>query len=104
MKGSYILRQPLNLVIQYEQRIDDLAKDLAIRIDHIVKMRAENFNLLSGKLEALSPLAVLNRGYSITTKLPEGIIIRDAKILKVDDRVETRLGKGKFTSRVEEIE
>ncbi|MDP3804461.1 MAG: exodeoxyribonuclease VII large subunit, partial [Candidatus Omnitrophota bacterium] len=54
-------------VTQYEQRIDDLAKDIAIRIDHIVKMRGENFNLLTSKLETLSPLAVLNRGYSITT-------------------------------------
>lgn len=91
-------------VAQYEQEIDDLAKEIAIRIDHIVKMRGENFNLLASKLEALSPLAVLNRGYSITTKLPGGMIIKDAKALNRDDWVQTRLGKGKFTSRVEEIE
>jgi exodeoxyribonuclease VII large subunit len=104
LKESYVLRQPLNMIIQYEQRIDDLHKDIAIRIDHIIKMRGENFNLLSSKLEALSPLAILNRGYSITTKLPEGSMIKDSNILKKDDRVETRLGKGKFRSRVEEVE
>ncbi len=104
LKESYVLRQPLNLVIQYEQKIDDICKNLAVYIDHLVKMRGENFNLLSSKLEVLSPLGILNRGYSITTKLPEGIIIKDSKILKRGDQVETKIGKGKFTSKVEEIE
>ncbi|MDD5423275.1 MAG: exodeoxyribonuclease VII large subunit, partial [Candidatus Omnitrophica bacterium] len=104
LKDSYILRQPLNIITQYEQEIDELRKDIAIRIDHIVKMRSENFNLLISKLDVLSPLGILNRGYSITTRLPEGAIIKDASSLKVNDIVETRLGKGKFRSKVEEIE
>jgi exodeoxyribonuclease VII large subunit len=67
-------------------------------------MRNENFNLLIGKLEVLSPLGILKRGYSITMKLPGGAIVKDAADLKVGDAVETRLGKGKFKSRVEGIE
>ena len=54
---SYILRQPLNLVTQYEQMIDDLRKDMTLRVEHLVKMRGENYNLLIGKLEALNPLS-----------------------------------------------
>lgn len=104
LKESYILRQPLNLVIQYEQKIDDLRKDLVIRIDHIVKLRAENFNLLVGKLEVLSPLAILKRGYSITTKLPEGVMLKNTNSLEKGDVVETKLGKGTFRSKVEEID
>ena len=103
LKESYILRQPLNLVTQYEQMIDDLRKDIAIRIEHLVKMRGEGFRSLSQKLEALSPLAILNRGYSITARLPDGMIIKDAAQLRKGDRVETKLGKGKFTGRVEDI-
>lgn len=104
LRDSYILRQPLNIIIQYEQKIDDLGKLAGIRIDHLVKMRQESFKFLTGKLESLSPLAILNRGYSITAKLPEGIIIKDASLLKKDDIIETKLGKGKFRSRVEEVE
>lgn len=104
LRDSYILRQPLNIIIQYEQKIDDLGKLAGIRIDHLVKMRQESFKFLTGKLESLSPLAILNRGYSITTKLPEGIIIKDANFLKKNDIIETKLGKGKFKSRVEEVE
>jgi exodeoxyribonuclease VII large subunit len=103
LKESYALKQPLNMIIQYEQMIDDLGKDLAIRIDHLVKMRQESFRFLTGKLETLSPLAILNRGYSITVKMPEGVIIKDARSLKKGDEVETKLGKGKFKARVEDV-
>lgn len=104
VKESYILRQPLNLITQYEQVIDDLRKDITIRIDHLVKIRSESFNSIKGKLEAFNPLAILKRGYSVSVKLPEGIILKDVGSIKIGDTVETKLGKGKFRSRVEEIE
>ncbi|MDD5427934.1 MAG: exodeoxyribonuclease VII large subunit [Candidatus Omnitrophica bacterium] len=104
VKESYILRQPLNLITQYEQMIDDLRKDLNIRIDHLVKIKGERFNLIDGKLGAFNPLGILKRGYSVSTKLPEGIILKDIRSLKVGDMVETKLGNGKFRSKVEEIE
>ncbi|MCM8760539.1 MAG: exodeoxyribonuclease VII large subunit [Candidatus Omnitrophica bacterium] len=104
LKDSYIFRQPLNMVMQYEQMIDDLRKDMAIRIEHLLKIRSENFNLLAQKLDVLSPLAILSRGYSITVKLPGRSILKDVRSIGAGDRVETRLGKGRFVSRVEEIE
>jgi exodeoxyribonuclease VII large subunit len=103
LRASYIFRQPLNLVTQYEQMIDDLRKDIVLRIEHLVNMRGENFNLLSHKLEALSPLSILNRGYSISARLADGKIIKEVDDIKIGDKVETKLGKGKFTSKVEEI-
>jgi len=103
LKASYVLRQPLNIVMQYQQEIDDLKKDLGIRVDHIVKMRGENFNFLGGKLGALNPLAILNRGYSVTVKLPGETILKDTASLSKGDTVETRLGEGKFRSVVEDV-
>lgn len=104
LRESYILRQPLNLVTQYEQMIDDLRKDMAIRIEHIVGMRSENFNLLVEKLGVLSPLSILARGYSITTQVSGESIIKDVSGLKKGDRVRTRVGSGTFISAVERIE
>ena len=103
LRDSYALKQPLKMVEQYEQMIDDLRKDMAIRIDHLVKMYGENFNLLTQKLDVLSPLSILNRGYSISARLPEGKIIKDAADIDIGDRIETKLGKGKFISKIEEI-
>ncbi len=103
LRESYALKQPLKRIEQYEQMIDDLGKDMAIRVEHLVKMRAEGLNLLTQKLEALSPLSILNRGYSISSRLADGRIIKEIGDIKTGDRVETKLGKGKFISKVEEI-
>jgi exodeoxyribonuclease VII large subunit len=101
LKESYVLKQPVNLVLQMGQRLDDLTHGLALGLDHLIKLSREEFNAVCGKLEALSPLAVLSRGYSITFKLPEGKVVKDVKMLRSGDEVETRLHNGKFISIVE---
>jgi exodeoxyribonuclease VII, large subunit len=100
---SYILRRPLNYIVQRQQHIDDLRKDISVSMGHIFDMSGEKFSRLISKLEALSPVSILGRGYSITKKLPEGVIVKEALSLKPGDHIETRLGQGKFRSRVEEI-
>ena len=103
LSQSYALKQPLKMVEKYEQMIDDLRKDIAIRINHLVKLHGENYNLLAQKLAVLSPLSILSRGYSVSSRLPEKKIIKDARDISVGDRIETRLGKGAFISKIEEI-
>jgi len=104
LQGAYVLRQPLNYIIQQEQRIDDLRKDISIRIGHVLDMYGQKHSRIDAKLEAFNPTAILQRGYSITIKIPDGLIVKDAKILKVGDIVETKLGKGKFTSKIERLD
>ncbi|MBI4335549.1 MAG: exodeoxyribonuclease VII large subunit [Candidatus Omnitrophica bacterium] len=99
-KESYVLRQPVNLVLRMGQRLDDLTHGLALGLDHLVKLNREAFNTACGRLEALSPLAVLSRGYSITLKLPGGKVVKDAGSLKGGDMVEAVLDKGKIISIV----
>ena len=103
LRESYALKQPLKRLEQYEQMIDDLGKDMSIRLEHLVKMRFESLNLLTQKLEALSPLSILNRGYSISSRLSDGRIIKSIVDISAGDRIETKLGKGKFISKVEEV-
>jgi len=104
LRGSYALRQPMNIITQRTQEIDDLKKDLSLRVDHILKMRGENFGRLTGKMEALNPLAILNRGYSVTVRFPSGGIIKNSAALAKGDVIQTRLGKGTVKSKVEEVE
>jgi exodeoxyribonuclease VII large subunit len=54
-------------------------------------------------LSSLSPLAVLQRGYSITRKLPSGEIVRQAGALKTNEEVNIQLAKGNFHARIEKI-
>jgi len=101
LKESYVLRQPMNLVLQMKQRLDDLAHTLVVGMDHIIKLNKEELKTVVGKLEALSPLAVLSRGYSITFKLPDAKIVRAIKALRPGDKVKTKLSRGEFISVVE---
>ncbi len=57
----------------------------------------------AGRLHALSPLAVLNRGYSITFD-ENGKIVREAKQLSAGESIRTKLHRGQLISRVESIE
>ncbi len=53
------------------------------------------------RLDAMSPLAILKRGYSITRRLPDGTILRDARDVEVKGTVEVRLHRGEIVCRVE---
>ena len=66
-------------------------------------MKAERLNSLIGKLDALSPLAILKRGYSITSRMPGAKILKDVKEVRPGDIIETRLAGGRLTSEVKEI-
>ncbi len=104
LQSTHILRRPLNFIVQREQRIDDLRKEMSVRIGHILEMSVQRHNGIEAKLEAFNPTRILERGYSITLKLPGGEVIKNNSAISRGDRVETRLGKGKFWSRIEEVE
>lgn len=56
---------------------------------------------LAAQLEALSPLAVLSRGYSLTLRAGDGAILRSASSVAPGELIETRLASGSLVSRVE---
>ena len=104
LASSYVLRHPLNIVQQYQQRVDDLTEELRQVMGYFIKLMHERLKAIIGKLDSLSPLAILSRGYSITLKLPGEVVVKDVKSLKVGDLVRTRLGKGAFAGKVERID
>ena len=103
VKESYAFRRPKETIQQYQQRVDDLAKNLATTMSHLLELSRERVARVAGKLESLSPLGILSRGYSISLKLPERAIIKQADALKAGDEIETMVKEGSFLSRVEKI-
>lgn len=57
----------------------------------------------SAVLQSLSPLVVLQRGYSITRSVTDGEIIRQADALNVGDDINVQLAKGDFYATVKKI-
>ena len=103
LSESYAFRQPLNLINQYAQRVDELLRQLQNYIKNCVREKEQTFRNWVGRLEALSPLAILERGYSLTFDA-EGGLVKDVRKLKVGERIETKLHRGSVHSKIEKIE
>ncbi|MFC1896662.1 exodeoxyribonuclease VII large subunit, partial [Thermodesulfobacteriota bacterium] len=69
---------------------------------HLRQSRAA-FNVTSGTLEALSPVRILDRGYSITRTVPDRSVIRQARQVVKQQQVEVMLAKGRLLCRVEDM-
>ena len=100
LKESYALRQPLVYVQQLSQRVDELLRQMQNYLKGIFQEKKQLFQSWVGKLETLSPLGILERGYSVTTK--NGKIVKDAAELKAGDEISVRLHKGKVIGKVVE--
>ncbi|NTV53335.1 MAG: exodeoxyribonuclease VII large subunit [Candidatus Firestonebacteria bacterium] len=100
---SAVLQQPRRVFEPLAQRLDDLRTALQQQLSHRLNLGNERLRGLAGALEALSPLKVMGRGYSLVYRLPAGELVREAKRLKIGDELRIRLAQGEVLSRVEKI-
>jgi exodeoxyribonuclease VII large subunit len=97
-------RRPFDLVHDRSRRLDELALQANGAIQRIVRDRQNRLALIAGKVESLSPLQVLARGYTITQDAKSGEVVRNASQLQVGQLVVTRFAAGSAISNVESIE
>ncbi|MGD9591251.1 MAG: exodeoxyribonuclease VII large subunit [Candidatus Berkiella sp.] len=82
---------------------EHLSKQLTLLMNTILEKSHNKLGLLSARLNAVSPLATLSRGYAIVTA-ENSQVIQDIHQVKVQQKVETQLHNGKFSSVVISIE
>jgi len=58
----------------------------------------------AARLDALSPLAVLARGYALVRRAEDGRIVRSPRDVRIADRLDVRLATGRLVARVESLE
>ena len=90
---------PVNQVRREQQRLDYLMEGLKWNMHHRLKGHNEKLAALGGHLEALSPLKVLDRGYSIT-RSESGKVLKDAADVREGDVITSKLANGELKSRV----
>lgn len=95
------LSDPGRKLREKQQHLDDLSLDLQRRFMDRFNQLRERLGYESSRLGALSPLAVLDRGYSITHKMPDEAIVKTADAVDIGDLVRITLAHGKATCRVE---
>ena len=97
------LKNPVVLIDEYKQRAQDYARQISVRMTHFMKLKQSEFTKAIEKLSGLSPLNILARGYSITFKMADGAVIKEAKAIKAGEVIKTRLHKGEILSQVREV-
>ncbi|MFA5090283.1 MAG: exodeoxyribonuclease VII large subunit [Candidatus Omnitrophota bacterium] len=98
------LLNPAALIPQHRQRVFDLFKQIYTRMDYFIKLKHSRFNVCAQKLDSLNPLGILSRGYSVTLRMPEGEILKDADNLQIGDMIKSRLYNAEIISQVTEVE
>lgn len=107
LESSAALARPLDRMRRIAQDLDEWeARGLAALTRRVAAAR-ERFGRVAGHLEAVSPLAVLARGYSITFRDDGGVEGRREALRGIDavaagDRLVTRLARGSVVSEVVE--
>ncbi len=94
---------PGRQISERAHRLLILTRSLSLAMGTILKAFRQKTEGGIGKLQSLSPLAVLERGYSIARLLPSGEVICSASQLKKTDPVLVKVHRGEFVARVEEV-
>ena len=97
-----VFRRPLETVRTLQQQLDERLEALRRTSRQWLVMLREKASSLAGRLEGLSPLKVLARGYTITLKA-DGAVVRKADEVSSGETVKTVLSEGAFTSVVENV-
>ena len=96
-------QRPTNRLQQKAQRLDELELRLQAATQRYLARRHDKLNIQAGKLHALSPLAVLERGYGITRMADTGQVVRNTEALRLGETVVTQLKDGRFESIITRV-
>lgn len=96
-------QNPRRRVHQQKERVTGMQKDLIHHFSARMGALKERLLTHSAVLESLSPLAVLQRGYSITRSVRSGEILRRADDARLGEDVNIRLATGRLNAKIEKI-
>jgi len=95
-----IFKKPFSLIEERKQFLDERGIQLKQKIFNKIEILKTELKVFDGKINALSPFSILNRGYSITTKNDK--IVLSIKNIKRGDVIHTIVGDGKIKSKVQD--
>ena len=98
---SRVLRDPMAFIDDKRLLLDYTQKNLASLAQNQMAQREQRYAALAAKLDALSPLKVLGRGYAVA-KSADGTILRAAEDAAVGETIEVLLGRGSLACTVNE--
>jgi exodeoxyribonuclease VII large subunit len=98
-----LFRRPLDRIQSLEQYLDNVAERCQRGIRQRLQACNQQVLAAAARLDTLSPLNVLGRGYSLTRRHADQRVLRRADQVQPGDLLSTILEHGQITSRVEQI-
>jgi exodeoxyribonuclease VII large subunit len=98
-RESGVLSSAAPLVNEKRMSLLYLARQMDTDINNTVRLCGTNLSSVVARLEALNPLSVLARGYSVTSD-SEGNAVRSVVSVKANDEISVRLKDGKINAIV----
>ena len=102
LASSRAMRAPAAVIAEKQMRIDELAVRMHNAMDKQMQSRAQGLAANIGRLEALSPLAVLSRGYAVTYR-EDGELVTSVEPIKEGQGITVRYQDGSVDARVTSI-
>src|SRR5664280_54787 len=96
-------QSPARQINEKKILLTNIQKDMFNIFSYSLAALRERLQKDSAVLESLSPLGVLQRGYSITRSMGSGMIVRQADVLSIGDDVNIQLARGNFNAKIEKI-
>ena len=101
MSRSLYANSPYKHINNLNVILKQLNGNLLSSIDIYLQNRRSKTIVLASRLKDLSPIAILDRGYSITRTIPDAVVVRDPKMVKLGQDLEVMVAKGSLICRVE---
>jgi len=76
------------------QRVDEFARRALSALVHNLQLQKKHIQGTQSRLEALSPLAVLARGYAVVTRKDDGSVV--SRVAQASDVMNVRVSDGEF--------
>lgn len=99
IKTRPVFQKPFDRLNQYRLKLDNDIKHLFRNNEMLTKDKKAQFALLAGKLDALSPLKIIERGYSVVRDVNSSVVSSIAQISE-GDMLEISLKDGKANCSV----
>jgi len=100
---SPVFLHPYQNILQFQQRVDEIVNTLVLLNSHLLEQKKALTQNLTDRLTTLSPLAILSRGYSITSKLITGELIKDVAQVELNEELKIRVHQGQMIARVTNV-
>ncbi len=101
LSGSPALQSPEGYLIQRRKNLDALVTRLAHAQDLQLSVKKQRYIALTAKLDAMSPLKVLTRGYAMAAA-SDGAVIKSIRQTQPGERITVTLSDGKLSATVME--